>query len=283
MKKRFLVYFGLALILAVSAMASRMDHVIRDIKMEGATRLLIIGDFGAGEFTITPDDIESASIVEIKYDKRRIDYDIDYRVKNSKGVLELTSYNRNKNNIDTEDNRWDITLSTRYDTELELEIGACEADLDLGGIPLTELTLEIGAASGEIDFSEPNPKRLRTINIEGGACSLEMYSIGNANFDEFNFSGGVGSFGFDFRGEYKGESEIYIELGLGAAKITLPKNIPVKIEIENANWLSSVDIHGGDLEELDDDLWQSDNFKKAKTRIILNIEVGLGSVDIFFR
>lgn len=283
MKKRSLIHVGLALILAVPALASRMAYVTKDIKLEGATRLVIIGEFSAGEFTITPDDIESASLIEIEYDKKRIDFDIDYEVHNSEGVLELTSYSRNRNNIDTDDNRWDITLSTRYDTELELEIGACNADFDLGGIPLTELKIDIGAAAGAIDFSEPNPRRLNRINIEGGACSLEMFSIGNANFDEFDFSGGVGSFDFDFRGEYKGESEINIELGLGSADIILPKDIPVRIEIENANWLSKVEINGGDIEEIDDDLWQTDDFKKAKTRIVLQVQVGLGTISISFR
>lgn len=280
MKIFFTLMSVLMLLIAGEAIAGKLDHETKKIEVEGAKKLVIEGEFGSGEFTIVPEDINEAAIVDIYYNSRYIDYDVDYEEKGSAGYLYFESSTRRKNNINTEDNIWDIILSTRYTTSLDLDVGACDADFDLGGIPLTEFTMDVGAASAVIVFSEPNPERLEEISIDAGACSLEMESIGNANFEEFNFSGGVGSFDLDFRGEYEGESKIYIDVGLGSADIILPRDIPVRIETDDDNWFSSVDFDDDDLNEIDDDVYESPGFDKAKIRIVLHISVGMGSIDI---
>jgi hypothetical protein len=166
---------------------------------------------------------------------------------------------------------------------LEIEVGACDAEFDLGGIPLTELTIEIGAASGEIDFSRPNPERLEEIDIEAGAASVAVLNIGNANFEQFNFEGGAGSFELDFCGKYKDEAEISIEIGLGSAEVILPRDIPVRIETGDPGWFSTIDFHNDDLDEVEDGVYESEGFDDASVRIYLELEVGLGSIDVYFK
>lgn len=279
----FLILFAVILI-AVPLEAGRREHDTKSFEIGEATELSITGEFGAGEFYIEPGDIDEAAKIDIYYDDRDVGYDADYRVRSKTGYLDLESYTRRRNNhnFDTEDHRWEIVLSTKYPAELDFEIGACEADFDLGGIPLTNLNLDIGAASGVVEFSKKNPTRLEEINVDAGASSLEMKSIGNANFERFEFDGGVGSFDLDFTGDYEGESEIYIDIGMGSADIYLPRDIPVRIEAGDDNLFSSVDIHGGDLDEIDDDIYESRGFDRADTRILINLDVGMGSVDIHF-
>ncbi|MEA1980261.1 MAG: LiaF-related protein, partial [candidate division Zixibacteria bacterium] len=170
-----------------------------------------------------------------------------------------------------------------YNTEINFDIGACDAEFDFGGIALEYLEIDVGAAKGTFEFSKPNPIRLSEINIDAGASSIEMKSMGNANFDELNFSGGVGSFEIDLRGEYQGESRVDIEIGLGSAEIVVPKGLPVRIETEGNNWLSSIDFHNEDLDEIDDDLYESSDFDDSDDRLIISIEVGLGSVDLYWK
>jgi hypothetical protein len=164
-----------------------------------------------------------------------------------------------------------------------MEVGACDAEIDLGGIPLTELTMEVGAASGQIDFSEPNPERLKEISIEAGAASVTVLNIGNANFEEFSFEGGAGSFELDFRGEYKDEAEISIEIGVGSAEIILPKGIPIRIETGDPGWFSTIDFHNDDLNEIDDGIYETEDFEDAGVRIYVKLDVGLGSIDVYFK
>ncbi len=280
-RKYVTVAMTLLLLSAGLVWAGRLQHDTKEVAAEDAKKISVEGDFGAGEIVISGQDIAEAAILDIYYDERKVDYDIEYDVSRSTGRLILESHSRRRSNIDTEDNRWEIVLSTRYPVSLDLEVGACDADFELGGIPLEEVSMEIGASSGSITFSTVNPVRLEDFDIEAGASSLRLNSLGNANFEEFNFSGGVGSFDLDLTGEYHGESIVNIEVGLGSADIVIPKEIPVQIETDGSNWLSSVDIHHGDLEEIDDDLWESPGFESAKDRIVVKIDVGMGSVDIY--
>ena len=277
-KPLLLLFVSLFVVVSVSA---RMEQVTKTVGSEGAKRVEIVADLGAGEFRIEPRDMDDVAVVDITYNPRRTDCDVDYRLSGSTGHLTLTSDNRNDSHIDTDDNEWDITLSNRYNTTLDLEIGACDADFELGGVPLEELNIEIGAASGKVMFSEKNPIKMTSFSIEAGASSLDIENGGNANFEKMSFEGGVGSFNLDLTGEYDGECEIDIEIGLGSAEIYLPSGVPVRIETSGDNWLSSVDIHDRDIDEVDDDEYETDDFESARTRIILYLDVGLGSVDVY--
>jgi len=271
------------LFLASVSFAGRLERATEKVSATEAKVIEIDGELGAGKFRITGDAIKEVALFDIKYDERVVRYDVDYNEKGDKGFLTFESHRRNNIDFDSDENRWDIVLSNKYESSLKLDIGACEAKIDLGGIPLRELSIEIGAASGNIDFSKPNPIRLEEFKMNAGASSLNMASIGNANFSRFNFSGGVGSFDLDFRGEYNGESEIFIEIGLGSAEIILPADVPVRVETDGGNWLSSVDFHGDIPLKIDDNEFESEGFEDAKTRIILHLEVGLGSVDLYFK
>lgn len=283
MRKNVLL-ISLFTFIAVSAVfAGEMVHKQERIDIKDADKVDFNCDLGAGEFKIIPGDIEEAAIIDIDYDSRRIKYYVDSENRGNTCNINLESERRRKSSMNTEDNKWNIQLSKKYPMTINMDIGACDADFDLGGIPIEEFSLDIGAASGTIDFSEPNPNRLREMEIDAGASSLEMTSIGNANFERFTFSGGAGSFDLDFRGKYKGTSKIVIEIGLGSGDITLPEGIPVRVETEDSNWLSSVDIHNRDLDEVDDDVLESPDFEDADTKIIIELTVGLGSLDVRWR
>ncbi len=284
--QRFLILTVIAVLAVSSVFAGRLEKVKEFVIAEHAKIIEIECDLAAGEFTIKSGAIEEIAAIEIEYDKRIIEYKIDYSERGEKGYLFIDiDHRKNRSFSDFHDleNNWDIVLSDKFETSINLDIGACEADFDFGGIRLTNLDIDVGAASGVIDFSEPNKSRLREINIEAGASSLEMHNLGNANFEYFEFSGGIGSYDFDFRGKYSGESIINIEIGLGTSEIILPRNVPVRVETEGNNWLSSIEFHNDDLVEIDDDIYETEDFENAKTRIVLRLEVGLGSIDIYWK
>ncbi|UCE24257.1 MAG: hypothetical protein JSU74_13360 [Candidatus Zixiibacteriota bacterium] len=283
MRKAVILSMIAVLGLTSMVIAARTEQVTKKIEMKDADEVVLRCELGAGEFTISPGDIAEAAIVDITYNPRRVDYFVDSEEKRGKCYIELESEHHSKSNIDTENNIWDIVLSTRYETSVEIDIGACDAAIDLGGIPLKEMTLDIGAASGVIEFSKRNPIRLEELDIDAGASSLEIHDLGNANFDYFNFDGGAGSFDLDLSGKYDGESIVSIDIGLGSADITLPEDVAFRIETEGDNWLSSVDIHNRDIDEVDEDVYESTDFDGADDRIILEISVGLGSVDIYWK
>ncbi len=252
------------------------------VDADGAERIVLDLEFGAGEIWINSSDQAEAAIFDITYDTRSIEYHVDYEVRNGTGWIEAKSNMLEDTNLDTEANEWRIDLSTRYPLAIEIKIGACDAEFDLGGLMLEKLDLEVGAASAAIEFSRRNETRLREIRIEAGAASLDMRDVGNANFDLFEFEGGAGSFDLDFRGEYRGKSEIVLEVGFGSVDIVLPDDVPVRIVAEEAGFLSSVEVHGRDLRYRDDS-WESDDYESAETRILVRLDVGVGSTDINFK
>lgn len=271
----------LALFLASAALAGKIEHVTESVSATEAKTIEIDGELGAGKFTITTESIPELARFDIEYDKRSVKYYVDYNEKGETGYLSFESERRKNINFDDNENTWNIVFSDKYESKLDLDIGACDAKIDFGGLPLKELSIDFGAASGIIEFSKPNPVRMDEFRLNAGASSLKLEMLGNANFSRFDFAGGVGSFELDFRGECVGESEITIEIGLGSADITLPQDIPIKIITSGGNFLSSVEFHG-DL-DIDGEDYESEGFRTAKNRIILHLEVGLGSADIYWK
>ncbi len=273
------------LILGVAVMAARNKHETQTIPLEGADEAVVNFNFAAGTLNVAPKDMADFAVFDMDYDPDRIDVTLDHQVTGKKLRLDVELETRGHGDWGHDRNTWNVDLSTRTPSNVKFDVGAAKADIDLGGVPIRELSMDIGAASGTLEFSKPNPERLREFSIDAGASSLNLVSLGNANFDNFKFSGGAGKFDLDLRGKYTGESEAKLEVGVGSADITLPADVPVRIESDDNNWFSSVDIHDrkARLDEIDDGVYESPGFSKATARLVVKLDVGLGSVDVAFK
>jgi hypothetical protein len=271
------------LLMSGSVLADRTEQVREVVPIDGAKELEVEIDFGAGTLDILSGDIEEAARLEIVYSPRWVDYDIDYDKRGETGLLFLESDLRRKLDLDDVDNEWELTLSRRYPLELQMDVGASESFIDLGGLPLRQLVMDIGATDGVIDFSEPNPERLRDFDIDVGASSLEITGLANANFERLDISSGAASCELDFRGgEFRGESEVDLEVGVGSVDIIIPRGLAIRVEGDE-NWFSSFDFHGFDLNQVDDDVWETPDFDRAENRLTIMIDVSMGSVDLYSR
>ena len=266
------------LILSIPAIAGELETVKERVDADGAETLDIKCEFAIGEFVIKGQDMPDAAELEVTYTPEWIDYDVDFHKRANTGLLTLESRMRRRRISDEAENEWQLTLSTRYPMRLEFELGACEADFDLGGLPITALLVEAGATSGHLDFSKPNPARLSELTIEAGASSLELVNLGNANFEEMHFEGGAASCELDFHGDFSGEALVELEIGLGSLDVVIPRGLAIRVESDES-WFSSVDFHGMQLEEVDDDVYESADFVGADNRLIFEVSVGMGSVD----
>lgn len=266
--------------LAGGLVAEDIQKVKKTVTADGAKQISVEWEFGAGRVTLGPADMDEIAKIDISYDADRVNYDVSYDVRREVGHLSMDTEIEDHIRDGDIENDWDVTLSTRYPGELSLDMGACDASMDLGGIPLVDARLEIGAASGEIDFSKPNPSRMKDFAIKIGASSLTVDHLGNANFEQLKFEGGVASCELDFSGEYHGESIAYIEVGLGSADITVPRGLPIRIESDGDSWFSSIDFDDLDLQKAGRNAWESDDFESSENRLVLVLDVGMGSVDI---
>lgn len=281
MNSRIFLATAVILLAAAGAWSRDYEQEKKVIPADGAQRLNLDLSFGVGRLRIEPGTDADIATIDLDRDLSRVRETFDYETRGGTSYVTLESRPRKSiRNLDSEHNTWEMVLSNKYPTEARFELGACEADIELGGVPLTELKVETGAAGTTLSFSEPNPKRMKELRVEAGAASVKLLNLGNARFDFMKFEGGAGSFDLDFRGQYEGECEVSVEVGVSSADIILPEGVAVRIEADEDNWFSSVDIQKRKLSRVEDGVYESKDYEEAKDRILLRIDVGLGSVDV---
>ncbi|MFQ6032672.1 MAG: toast rack family protein, partial [Candidatus Zixiibacteriota bacterium] len=225
-----------------------IKEIHKEIELTGEKNLLVKMDLGGGVIDLRKNNTGNILEAEIEYDPDKVDTDIDYRKIGDKGKLYLYSKSEDVD-FDPDDNYWHLGFTDEIPIELEMDIGACEAEFDFTGLKISKLNLDLGASSSEMIFRKPNPERIfrriplrgTRIDIDVGASELKMKGLGNANFDKFSFDGGVGDFTLGFSGELKHKAYVDIDVGLGSLSILLPKDIGVRIEKEDS-FLSSFSI-----------------------------------------
>ncbi len=256
------------------------ENITKKIELTGEKRLTVKMDIGAAIIDLKKNNTGDILNAEVEYDPDELEIDIDYDKRKDEGRLYLESSSTDDGiNLSKEDNYWDLEFGDRIPISFEIDVGACEADFDFTGLKIDQLDMDLGASSIEVDFRRPNPERISKISMDVGASALTINGLGNANFDRLSFDGGVGDFTLDFSGDFKHTSYVDIDIGLGSLTILVPKDAGVQIKTESS-FLSSVDIDEDDFDEVEDDLYESDNFGDTDKELIIDIEVGLGSVEV---
>jgi len=138
-------------------------------------------------------------------------------------------------------NDWNIQLGD-HPTELEINAGAYQGDLDFSGIPLTSLSISDGASQGNITFDSLNPVEMSSLHYATGASQVDLIGLGNANVKNIYFDAGPGSYTLDFSGDLQLDTQVEINYGLGDLKIIIPKGVPALITVEGG--LNNVELRG---------------------------------------
>ncbi len=276
---------GLVWIICASALAGDLADVNERLTAPGITVMDVELNLTVGRYDIgacEPAD-SLLGIITGNYDQRRFDYTLDLREKHDRADLYFATETIGHHLSDWKDvdNDFEFSFSPNVELRLNLDIGASETHFDFSDLSVSEMDLNVGAADAEVSFPTLNGAEMKYLTIDAGASKLHVYNLGNARFDDMKFNGGVGSFLLDFTGDLDHEASAEISVGLGSLKIVLPRDIGVRIESEE-NWLSSIDFPKRGFTKVKDDVYETDNFKSAKGRLTLYLDVGLGSTDVVF-
>ncbi len=220
--------------------------------------------------------------VDLRYDAGRLRPDRSWDAKGPSGRLSVRLVPADDDDTDwklgdTEAGRLRLGLPTEAATDLTVEVGAAEARVRLGGVPLTGLTYRTGASESEISFDEPNPERMEEMELAAGAAEFTATGLGNARFDRLRFEGAVGDVTLDFRGSWTADAEAEISVGLGALKLVLPRGIGV--EIEKKGLLAGFDPAGM---EKADDVWRTSNWNESRHRLRIRLRAAFGRIAVAF-
>lgn len=168
-----------------------------------------------------------------------------------------------------------LSLNRNVPLDLDLDLGATKATLDLGGLTLSGLRLDSGASETLLDFSTPNRGRMHSIDVDVGAASFEAHNLANANTASIRVRGGVGSVELDFGGQWSQDATADVELSLGKLTLHVPREVGVRVEVDK--FLASFDQQG--LQKRGD-AYYSDNWDQARYHLRVHAETTFGGIEL---
>ena len=237
------------------------------------TRLDVRLRYGAGELLIRPGDAGELYRVNLRYDTEVFDPVVDY----ARGELEVGVEGRDGRMRlrNTEAGELRLQLSPDVPLELDLDFGAVEADLDLGGLQVASLDVETGASETEVRFDRPNPASCDRLDITMGAAAFTVRGLGWAGCERITTEGGVGDLTLDFEGDWVRDMEADITMALGSVTLIIPENIGVRVDKDT--FLTDFDRSGFHKRG---DTYYSDSWETASRRLVVDLEGAFGSINV---
>ena len=168
-----------------------------------------------------------------------------------------------------------VELSPKADLALDLNLGAGEAELDLGGLRIASLRLEAGASRASVRFSAPNRTRCASAIFAAGAADLAIYRLGNSRCEKVRVEGGVGKLTLDFGGTWTATQKAELTLSMGELLLKLPKRAPVRISMDR--FLSSFDAEGLVQQG---SFWVTRDFDPAEPHLDIVLKCSVGAVRV---
>lgn len=276
----------LVLILLVSiVLGEELKRERHDIPYKGEQELDVSIAFGLGRLNIKNCTDENYLLrSEMIYSHEYYRPNVVYKVLANRGRLRLETkkfakdevYSRDKSRRYTDKNTWDLEFTTKIPSTYEIDLGLGEGLLNFSNIRLQDLRLQCGLSDVKMNFNVANQENLRTMNVSTGLGSVEIRGLGYANMERFDIECGLGATSLYFDGKTQQDARGKVRVGLGSVKIIMPDDVAVEVRAESS-FLSSLDLRGFD--RVGEKIYRSGNWRSAKRKIYMEIEVGLGSVD----
>ncbi len=229
--------------------------------------------YGAGTLEIAPAESPYLYRAEFRYDGDQFEPVVEFDRNARRLRIGIEARDRPRPRDDGSAAK--LQLTREVPLELDLEFGAGNAEIDLSGIALERLELSTGASRTTVNFGAPNPIQAREIQIEAGAAELTVTGLGNARAERVSFRGGLGETVLDFSGEWAGNVQAKVEMGIGSLRLRIPRDVGVRLA--RRSFLASFDAAG--LERRDDGYY-STSWNDAVTRLDMDVSAAIGSIEV---
>jgi hypothetical protein len=263
---------------AASASAQSMRAFTTFRQLHGETRLQADLDYRAGGLRIAPGRATELYRMDASYDEHRYLPTSDFNA--ATGVVSLGLRPAGQGGLRVVSKRQlrqdaNVAFSPGVDLDLDVTLGAVDADLELGGLSLSELTMQAGASQAVIRFSQPNRSRCRAAKITAGAAEVTMLGLGNSRCDRIDFEGGMGKVTLDFDGAWTSSAHATVKMAMGELTLRLPRRIGVRLTLDR--FFASFDPAG--LVQADDG-FQSAGYDRAERRLDIDVTTAVGGVKV---
>ena len=247
-------------------------------QLHGETRLATRFEYGAGTLRIQPGDARELYRMSLSYDDDRFLPISDFDASNSTVFLGLKARGEGGVRVSSRKQLSQaamVSFSPRVDLDLNLSLGAVEAELELGGLRISELALNTGASEATIRFSRPNGMRCRQAAFTSGAAEVTVLGLGNSRCEEITFDGGVGKVLLDFSGSAGTRAHVAVTMAVGGMTLRLPRSAGVRITMDK--FLSSFEPAGLTRRGT---AYVSSNYDQAERRLDFDLTTAVGDVDV---
>jgi hypothetical protein len=154
---------------------------------------------------------------------------VDYEVSGQKGELRVEQGSGDDGRLDGgARNEWDLRFNDAVPTDLVVEMGAGESDLDLDSLTLTGLDLEVGAGEATVDLTGEYTRDFDA-GIEGGVGEAKVLVPGEVGV-RVRAEGGLGKINAE---GLQREGEAYVNDAYGGSDVTL--NVDVRGGVGSIN------------------------------------------------
>lgn len=244
-------------------------------QLQGERAMDVALEYGAGRLTLGPASTDLLYRYEMRYEEEKMRPVTEYD--RAAGTLRLGMEGRDSRGVRNprEGGRANVSLSPSVAIDLDLEFGAGEAELQLGGLSLRDVQISTGASETRVAWDRPNRIAADAVRFEAGAASLEVTGLGNARTRRVSLNGGVGSAVLDFSGAWASDAEVQVDMGLGSVTLRIPRALGVKVT--KSSFLASFDAAGMTKRG---DAWYSANYASADRKLDVSIEAALGSIEV---
>ncbi len=255
----------------IAAQSMRTVTTSRQITSRDEVRVSVA--YGAGRFTVRSLDDGLLYRMNLTYDE-----DIYEPVAEFSGNRLVLGVDSRRGGVRLRGHREGelaLELGRGVPMRLDLDFGAVQADIDLGGLQLTALELTTGASESTIDVSSPNRARIGTARFEVGAAEFTARRLGNLNADRIEVDAGVGSITLGLDGSWQRDARVSIDMGLGALELRVPRGLG--LQIRKDSFLTSLDSEGlvkrGDT-------YESLDWAEAQRKVTVDLDAAFGSVKV---
>jgi hypothetical protein len=247
-------------------------------QLHGETRLNVHLEYGSGNLRLQPGEPRDLYRMSLSYDEDRFlpvsDFDspagtVHLGLKaRGEGGMRVVSRNQLRQAAL-------VSLSPRAELNLDLSLGAVDADLELGGLRLSQIDVKTGASQATVRFSRPNTMRCRSATFSAGAAEVSVIGLGNSRCEEIVFEGGVGKVLLDFSGAAGSNARAAVKMAVGGITLRLPRTAGVRITMDK--FLSSFEAaglvrRGG--------AFVSPNYDEASRKLEIELMTAMGGIDV---
>jgi len=275
MRRGWAVVAAAALMTPLAVQGQNWKTVTMSRQLEDSDEVRVSVEYGAGRFVVRSIDEDLLYRMNLRYDEDKYEPIAD--LTGDRLRLGVESLRSGMNIRGRDAGELELELARGVPMDLDLEFGAVQADIDLGGLALTNLELSTGASESMVDISEPNPLDMRMATFEVGAAEFTVHGLGNLNAERITVDAGVGAITLGLEGRWQRDAELNIQLGLGSLELLVPEGLGIRLRKDS--FLASLDSEGlikrGDV-------YESPDFADAEHRVEIDLDAAFGSIEVIW-